>query len=571
MKTLFQPVLPFCSNLYRSLFSICLLLALLFTVDVQAQDSFIYYYSKGTHRAEVNYATYWNGKRNLFREKINIDDLEQKEVMICINKVAFTEQPSDWKHFTFLIERDYVSVTPSNLVYIENSDLPIEAKFRRTRSNEKHRGRHVFAGDRGDRCIRFKIKDIEGKEESITFSLSYTLVPKAVGSPSENERGVISRTITFTQTVPEIKEELPKDSIDPALLIAAQKGFSGVCAYLQAKSDVSPMTLQKAKGFLKEFDIEAWKLVREPWYLRETMQRRDFHKSLKNYKETLKKYLEQKTCTDFHKPIYGSKAKEEIYKVRKILNGDPKPGDDSSEPSFCEKLKTGDVNLEDLITQLESKSISCKEEALRILQMEYPLQLTVETAGKQRIFNFENATGLRYKNLSPNAGLTINDTALLESSRLVVNVEDRGQFKLYFKDTYGRDTTVQFSNALTAKLSGGLDSNLIIQIIGGEAPFFIQLYDPKTEDLLVELETFDRTYILNKEELKDISGPILIKVAGSDNPQRPVLAGPTFIGASNNGLMRLFLWTLISLLVAIMLFYLFRYTRAEKTRFALPN
>ncbi len=121
----------------------------------------------------------------------------------------------------------------------------------------------------------------------------------------------------------------------------------------------------------------------------------------------------------------------------------------------------------------------------------------------------------RYKDISLDYGMKINDKQWLESGILLIEIKKRGNYKLLIQDSIGREEVLKFGYQFKAKTTDTSDS-LRIHIEGGAPPYFINLIDKEGKEVWVS-EYPDQNISLIKEDLikKGIIGTHTIVVKHS--------------------------------------------------------
>jgi len=128
----------------------------------------------------------------------------------------------------------------------------------------------------------------------------------------------------------------------------------------------------------------------------------------------------------------------------------------------------------------------------------------------------------KYKNISLNNGITIDDSRWLSSQELKVELKKEGNYKILVADTIGRSSIFDFGYVFQANSTNESDA-YTINIEGGDAPFFVSLWDEKeTETLLGEFE--QREIKLVKEDLikKGIVGTFNVSLKHSSDQRDQV-------------------------------------------------
>ncbi len=296
---------------------------------------------------------------------------------------------------------------------------------------------------------------------------------------------------------------------------------------------------EKAREILKRFDDEAWKIAKR--------------------ENTVPAYQRYRDASDNCLKRYDKDARRRIRSFEK--NGDLdarweqlKAGRDK-EAVFDFFLEKGDYKGE--VLTFYKNNFSSLDAEFRELKAKQSYVLTVlDTIFKPR-----------YRDISLDEGLKINDELWLESGILQVEVLKKGSYKINIQDSIGRDTTFAFFGYTFDAEGLVTEEGYTIEIEGGVPPFEINLYDDESKELKFTKESVDRTIILEKDYLlqQDIYGSFQVAVKhAKDDLDNITLKAPLVLEKTTSiNWLILFVWLIC---IALLAFSIWIYWKERNRR-----
>jgi hypothetical protein len=165
-----------------------------------------------------------------------------------------------------------------------------------------------------------------------------------------------------------------------------------------------------------------------------------------------------------------------------------------------------------------------REGIVRLMPM--GIEYQTNEAGFKEI-KFSNVNNLRYKDISPDYGLTIDDSQLRSDTILRISYESQGLFRLFVEDDWGKSQEFSFSNELVATMALNQDSTLLqFSIDGGKKPYQIDLIDHLTGNAVYSISDIEDPSIsipIDTLRAKGIVGILRSEIRDKDQlqPQYP--------------------------------------------------
>jgi hypothetical protein len=154
------------------------------------------------------------------------------------------------------------------------------------------------------------------------------------------------------------------------------------------------------------------------------------------------------------------------------------------------------------------------------LLQEELLPLDIQMLGSEgsKTVTILHANNPKYKDISLNDGLEIDDSRLLSEKILQVQYNRSGRYRILIKDDWGKSDTLNFDNKLSASLAA--DSNqLVFTINGGKKPYKIEFFNAETNQSVWSLtNVLDRKKVFFKDSLARQLGvkSLIAKVSDGD-------------------------------------------------------
>ena len=268
-------------------------------------------------------------------------------------------------------------------------------------------------------------------------------------------------------------------------------------------------------------------------------------------------------------PQYMKHKRDAQDRINAFNQGEAKLRADREAFKKAERINTVASYKQYLMDFSSGRYVNQAEEAILRLS-EMVVEKLVEEAG-HLVVRFDNVLNLRYKDLSPDLGLEVDDSKLRSENILDIRYENQGTFKLLVRDDWEKEQLFSFSNRLTANMGHSPDSTQVIFTInGGKKPYSVDLISYANNEVAWSMGGIrDFRTSISKDSLlaKGLQGTYRAEVWDGDQ-LRPVFVEGNLelVPPPRQGIDPIFLFTAIVMIMALMFLVILFWWNRKKNR-----
>ncbi|MCB0642629.1 MAG: hypothetical protein KDC44_13360, partial [Phaeodactylibacter sp.] len=216
-------------------------------------------------------------------------------------------------------------------------------------------------------------------------------------------------------------------------------------------------------------------------------------------------------CYEFLNHFRGDAKEDEVRAHIKKLTTKPPPPPPRKDPEKeaflqCLELEDKAASLECLKQLLEDNpDHPLKEQILEHVDRLEPIKYQREKSGNTYVYQLSHVKNPRWKDISQDYGMVVDDSKLLSDKQLRIKLNDRGKYKLFLEDEWGKQDTIELANIFNAVLDK-VSTGYQLFVEGGNPPYQVQLVNLSSNEAEKTYDGIQDSLIIPDQDVASLSG-----------------------------------------------------------------